>query len=45
MDDLAIQFTNKMLAAVKADDEAVTVDKPALAKLKMLSEVEEMLLK
>ncbi len=45
MDDLAIQLTNKMLAAVKADDEAVTADKPALAKLKMLSEVEEMLLK
>lgn len=45
MDDLAVHFTNKMLAAVRADDEAVTQNRPALAKLKMLSEVEDMLTK
>lgn len=44
-DELAVEFTNKMMAAVRKDDESVAAEKPALAKLKLLGEVSDMLTK
>lgn len=40
---MAVSFINKMYEALKKDDEAVKDEKPALAKLKMLDEVTEMI--
>lgn len=40
---MAVAFINKMYEALKKDDEAVKTEKPAIAKLKMLDEVTEML--
>jgi hypothetical protein len=40
---MAVAFINKMYEALKKDDEAVKAENPALAKLKMLDEVTEML--
>ena len=42
---MAAAFINKMYEALKKDDEAVKAEKPALAKLKMLDEVTEMLMR
>lgn len=40
---MAVAFINRMYDALKRDDEAVKDEKPALAKLKMLDEVCEMI--
>ena len=40
---MAVAFINRMYDALKRDDEAVKAERPALAKLKMLDEVCEVL--
>ena len=40
---MAVAFINRMYDALKRDDEAEKAERPALAKLKMLDEVCEVL--